>query len=100
MDKEIIRVTERVNIFRMTFSGSILKVFPVLSSKNHKWVSWNDDLAFAPDSDVLGTESFFNIDPEAVQGQVPYMPDRGHDIEGFAQVALQRTGFSGRLNNY
>lgn len=48
MDREIIKVSERVNIFMMTVNGTFLKLFPIQSSTNNKWVSWNDSLAFIP----------------------------------------------------
>lgn len=47
-DREIIKVSERVNIFWMTINGTSLKLFPLQSSSNNKWVSWNDSLAFIP----------------------------------------------------
>lgn len=44
-DKEIIKVNERLEVFMMTFQGSMLDIFPVQNSENNKWVSWDDDLA-------------------------------------------------------
>lgn len=48
LDREIIKVTERVNIFLMTINGTLLKIFPVQSSMNNSWISWKDSLAFVP----------------------------------------------------
>jgi cytochrome c-type biogenesis protein CcsB len=48
MEREILNVTDRVNIFLMAINGTLLKLFPVQSSANNKWVSWNDSLAFYP----------------------------------------------------
>ncbi len=44
-DKEIIKVNERLEVFMMTFQGSMLNIFPVQNSENNKWVSWDDKLA-------------------------------------------------------
>ena len=44
-DKEVIKVTERVNICIMTFNGSLLKIFPLQNSKNNTWISWTDSRA-------------------------------------------------------
>jgi cytochrome c-type biogenesis protein CcsB len=44
-DKEIIKVNERLEVFMMTFQGSMLDIFPVQNSENNKWVSWDDQLA-------------------------------------------------------
>ena len=48
LEREIIKVTERVNIFSMILNGSLLKIFPVQNSENNRWVSWNEELAFEP----------------------------------------------------
>jgi len=44
-EREILNVTDRVNILLMTINGTILKLFPFDGSKNHQWISWNDSLA-------------------------------------------------------
>ena len=46
LDREIIKASERVNIFLMTINGSILKIFPEQDSDNNKWISWIDEQAF------------------------------------------------------
>jgi len=38
-DKELIKVDERVNVLYMTFSGSLLKIFPKPNDKQHRWFS-------------------------------------------------------------
>jgi cytochrome c-type biogenesis protein CcsB len=48
LDREIIKVSERVQIFVMTVNGTALKLFPQQNSNNNKWVSWNDSIAFTP----------------------------------------------------
>lgn len=48
MDREIIKVTERINIFLMTINGTSLKLFPEQSSTNYTWISWDDALAVNP----------------------------------------------------
>lgn len=45
LDKEIIKVNERLEIFMMAFQGSLLDIFPVQNSKNNKWISWDDQEA-------------------------------------------------------
>ena len=52
-DREIIKVTERVNIFLMTLKGAILKLFPEQNSKNNEWISWIDERSFKPLSGEL-----------------------------------------------
>jgi cytochrome c-type biogenesis protein CcsB len=47
-DKEIIKINERLEIFMMTFQGSMLKIFPVQNSTNNQWISWDDQLAQQP----------------------------------------------------
>ena len=41
-DKELIKLTERLEVFMMTSQGKMLDIFPVQNSKNNKWVSWDD----------------------------------------------------------
>ncbi len=48
LEREIIKVTERVNIFSMIINGTLLQVFPEQNSDNNKWISWNEELAFKP----------------------------------------------------
>ena len=48
MDREIIKVTERINIFLMTINGTSLKLFPEQPSINYTWISWDDALAVNP----------------------------------------------------
>ncbi|MCX6230114.1 MAG: cytochrome c biogenesis protein CcsA [Bacteroidetes bacterium] len=48
LDREILKVDERVNIFHMMTNGSILKIFPEQNSKNNKWLSWDDKVASIP----------------------------------------------------
>jgi len=47
-DREVLRVTERVNIFNMAINGTLLKIFPEQSSKNNTWIPWNDSIAYKP----------------------------------------------------
>ncbi|MEN8119397.1 MAG: c-type cytochrome biogenesis protein CcsB [Bacteroidota bacterium] len=42
MDKEILKLDERVNILYSTLSGNFLNIFPEKSSENNKWVNVND----------------------------------------------------------
>ncbi|WP_242117200.1 cytochrome c biogenesis protein [Aestuariivivens sediminicola] len=44
LDREIIKVNERLEIFMMTFKGSLLDIFP-LQKTPEKWVSWDDPSA-------------------------------------------------------
>jgi cytochrome c-type biogenesis protein CcsB len=45
LDREVIKVTERANIFFMVFNGSLLKLFPERDSENYKWINWIDSNA-------------------------------------------------------
>jgi len=58
-DKEIIKVNERLEVFMMTFQGSMLDIFPVQNSENNKWVSWEDDLA---KQELMGSLRIINED--------------------------------------
>jgi cytochrome c-type biogenesis protein CcsB len=53
LDREIIKVTERVNIFLMILKGTMLKLFPDQNSKNNEWISWIDERSFKPLSGEL-----------------------------------------------
>ncbi len=59
LDKEIINVEERLNIFMMTVRGSMLKIFPEQNSENHKWLSIDDSLSFLP---LTGSLQIINDD--------------------------------------
>ncbi|WP_289054005.1 cytochrome c biogenesis protein [Carboxylicivirga marina] len=48
LDREIIKITEKVNIFQMLINGDFLKLFPVEKDVNNKWVHWRDSLALKP----------------------------------------------------
>ncbi len=62
LDREIIKVTERVNILSMTLNGTLLKLFPLQSTDNHKWVSWNDSLAFIPlNGELMILNDYFQL---------------------------------------
>ena len=58
-DKELIRINERVEVFMMTYQGSMLDIFPVQNSENNKWVSWDDKLAKQP---ITGSLRIINDD--------------------------------------
>jgi hypothetical protein len=58
-DREVLKVTERVNLFNMATYGTLLKIFPELNSDNNRWISWMDTLAFRPID-----EKILNLDPE------------------------------------
>ncbi len=47
-DKEIIKLDERVNVFMTVLNGSLLKIFPLKDSPNHRWISPVDTLAYTP----------------------------------------------------
>ncbi len=48
LDREVMKVNERLNILLMTFNGSMLKLFPEPNSDNHKWLSIEDSAAYKP----------------------------------------------------
>lgn len=47
-DKEILKVTERLEIFMITLQGKMLRLFPEQGSLNNTWLSWADSLAYIP----------------------------------------------------
>jgi cytochrome c-type biogenesis protein CcsB len=63
-DKEIIKVDERMNIFAMTISGSMLKIFPDQTATNNKWISVDDKGASTP---LSGSISIINEDLQLSQ---------------------------------
>jgi cytochrome c-type biogenesis protein CcsB len=48
LEREIIKVNERVTIIASVFNGSYLNLFPEQSSENNKWISWDNSLAIKP----------------------------------------------------
>ena len=48
LDKEVMKVDERVNICMDVFKGNMYKIFPQQSSPNNKWINWSDTLARLP----------------------------------------------------
>ncbi|MDH5399615.1 MAG: cytochrome c biogenesis protein CcsA, partial [Cyclobacteriaceae bacterium] len=59
LDRELIRVTERVNIFSMVNTGAFLKIFPVQNSDNYQWINWTDSQAYKP---LMGELMIFKQD--------------------------------------
>lgn len=47
-DREVLKVTERLNIFIQTTQGSQLNIFPEIEAQNNNWISWTDSLANKP----------------------------------------------------
>ena len=48
LDRELIKVSERVYLFLNIINGTSLKIFPYPESTNNKWISWDDPLALNP----------------------------------------------------
>ena len=48
LDKEIIKVNERIEIFIRAFQGKLFKIFPAQGASNNKWIDLGDPLAQAP----------------------------------------------------
>ncbi|MBL4745847.1 MAG: cytochrome c biogenesis protein CcsA [Flavobacteriaceae bacterium] len=48
LDKEVLKVAERLEIFKMTYQGKMLCLFPEQGSLNNKWLTWADQLAYTP----------------------------------------------------
>jgi cytochrome c-type biogenesis protein CcsB len=44
LDKEIIKINERLEVFMMTYQGAMLDIFPVPDAPE-KWISWEDPQA-------------------------------------------------------
>lgn len=53
LDKEIIKVDERVNVLYMAVNGSLLRLFPVPNDSNNKWISSHSDLSMLKSDDSL-----------------------------------------------
>lgn len=58
-DKELIKINERIEVFMMTYQGSMLDIFPAQNSENNKWISWDDKLAKQP---ITGSLRIINDD--------------------------------------
>ncbi|WP_242135054.1 cytochrome c biogenesis protein [Aestuariivivens marinum] len=62
LDREIIKVTERVTIFDLLVNGTLLKVFPEQDSNNHNWINWNDSIALKPlAKDIISAKPDFSL---------------------------------------
>lgn len=59
LDKEIMKVNERLNILAQTFSGDMLRIFPGENLENFKWIAPTDTMAFRP---IRGKLSVINED--------------------------------------
>jgi len=59
LDNEVLKVAERVEIFKMTLQGKMLRLFPEQGSLNNKWINWAEPLAYSP---LTGPLSFINED--------------------------------------
>jgi len=59
VDREILKVDERLNIFHMLITRSILKIFPEQGSSNNKWLSWDEKASTIP---LTGAISIINED--------------------------------------
>ncbi len=64
LEKELLKVDERLNIFHMVMNGSILKIFPEQNSENHKWIGWDDKASNIP---LTGAMSIINDDLQLKQ---------------------------------
>ncbi len=53
LDKELIKVDERLNLYFMLLQGSMLKIFPE-SPSSVKWVDWTDSLTHQPLTGAIG----------------------------------------------
>jgi cytochrome c-type biogenesis protein CcsB len=47
-DNEILKVSERVEVFFMTLQGRMLNLFPDQNSSNNKWLNWAEESAYTP----------------------------------------------------
>ncbi|MBU8893884.1 MAG: cytochrome c biogenesis protein CcsA [Bacteroidales bacterium] len=86
-DKEIIKVTERVNICIMTYNGSLLKIFPEQNSINNNWINWNDSVAL---SSLTGNLEMLNAD-----FQLPKL-----NYRNIMQVYLKSVSEAQKTGNY
>jgi cytochrome c-type biogenesis protein CcsB len=58
-DKEIIKVSERLEILMMVAQGNLLKLFPEQASTSTHWISWDNPQAIVP---LQGTLQIINDD--------------------------------------
>lgn len=55
LDKEVMKLDEKINVFYMVQTGSLLKIFPDPSAEDGKWLSVADVLEkTTPENDTLG----------------------------------------------
>ena len=52
LDKELIKVNEKLNLIASHLNSNLLTVFPVPGMEDAKWVNWNDSLASIPTSET------------------------------------------------
>ncbi|MEM7657930.1 MAG: cytochrome c biogenesis protein ResB, partial [Bacteroidota bacterium] len=58
LDKELLKIDERVNILRMAFTGSLLSVVPNPSDPNNQWLSAQSDHQHQAESE---SDQYFHI---------------------------------------
>ncbi len=73
LDKEVIKVDERVNVCYLVYTGELLRIFPKPNDKNQKWYSPIEAIKTFPPKQAelvrLITASYFsNIDEALVSG--------------------------------
>jgi len=63
-DKDLIKVSERIEVFTMISQGSMLKLFPEQSKDSKTWISWDSPQALSP---LSGNVSIINEDLQLPQ---------------------------------
>lgn len=54
-DRELLKFTERAEVFMMISRGSLLTLFPVPNDPNNKWISWDNEWALRPIASELSS---------------------------------------------
>jgi len=80
-EKALVKIDERVNVAYMTYSGTILRIFPKPNDKNHKWVGAIEalqtfDPAFAKEVQISAVGYFQAVDLSLKSGDWSYA-DKG-----------------------
>lgn len=67
LEKELLKIDERVNILNMVFSGTLLRLVPEADNTDHAWSSAHTHQSHGHESDVAGT-FFTNYQSALIKG--------------------------------
>ncbi|HAC22315.1 MAG TPA: cytochrome C biogenesis protein [Porphyromonadaceae bacterium] len=66
MDKDLLKLDEKVNIFYQLINGRLLNLFPLENDQNHKWFASGDDLSSFSEKDSMFVSRIFDWYTEEV----------------------------------